>query len=332
MGSADITLRHFFRRHAEAVARTYVPGRDVEVVRWADTQVTAVEQRLDKTLLLLRARRLHALALEIAYRYERDLPDRVHEYQGLSRMAFRDEHPRGAPPLMESVVILLTGRRSRWPRERALRTSWHGRKFSGTRFRIDAVYQRTVAQLAARGSPFWLAFTPLARDATPAAMRKVVAALHAQVPGDKERTDLFAALLVLADVDPWGHNLREEIQAMLDQEPTDMIQVSKTLRDVYNLGARKGIEKGIARGIEKGIAQGIEKGIEQLLRDLFATRLHRALTAPERKALATRAAQDPKRAQRQALALEGEALAAWLLAPRNVKKAPPRKAARSPRA
>jgi hypothetical protein len=320
MGSADITLRHFFRRHAEAVARTYVPGRDVEVVRWADTQVTAVEQRLDKTLLLRRARRLHALALEIAYRYERDLPDRVHEYQGLSRMAFRDEHPRGLPPLMESVVILLTGRRSRWPRERALRTSWHGRKFSGTHFRIDAVYQRTVAQLAARGSPFWLAFTPLARDATPAAMRKVVAALHAQVPGDKERTDLFAALLVLADVDPWGHNLREEIQAMLDQEPTDMIQVSKTLRDVYNLGARK------------GVARGIEKGIARLLRDLFATRLHRALTAPERTALATRAAQDPEHAQQQALALEGEALAAWLLAPQNVKKAPPRKAARSARA
>jgi hypothetical protein len=234
-------------------------------------------------------------------------------------MAFRDEHPRGVPPLMESVVILLTGRRSRWPRERALRTSWHGRKFSGTRFRIDAVYQRTVAQLVARGSPFWLAFTPLARDATPAAMRRVVAALRAHVPNDKERTDLFAALLVLADVDPWGHNLREEIQAMLDQEPTDMIQVSKTLRDVYNLGARKGEEKGIARGIE------------QLLRDLFATRLHRALTARERKALATRAAQDPRQAQQQALALEGEALATWLLAPANVKKAPASRAARSSR-
>jgi hypothetical protein len=55
--------------------------------------VTAVEQRLDKTLLLRRARRLLALELEISYRYERDLPDRIHEYQGLSRMAFRDEHP-----------------------------------------------------------------------------------------------------------------------------------------------------------------------------------------------------------------------------------------------
>jgi hypothetical protein len=300
VGDADITLRHLSRRHAEALARTYVSGARMEIVRWADTQVTATEQRLDKTLLLRRAHRLHALELEIVYRYDRDLPDRVHEYQGLSRMAFRGEHPRTPPPPMETVVILLTGRRSRWPRERVVRTSWHGRKFSGTRFRIDAVYQRTVAQLIARGSPFWLSFTPLARDATPEAMRRVVAALRAQVPDAEARCELFAALLVMADVDPWGHNLRQEIQAMLDREPTDMIRISKTLRDAYDLGAREGEERGLA------------KGVQQMLRDLFATRLHRALTARERKALSAR---DPRQAQQQALALEGEALAAWLLVP-----------------
>jgi hypothetical protein len=64
---------------------------------------------------------------------------------------------------MESGVLLLTGRRQRWPRAHALRTGWRERRWSGTRFRIDAVYQRTVAELFARGSPFWLAFTPLAR-------------------------------------------------------------------------------------------------------------------------------------------------------------------------
>jgi hypothetical protein len=307
MGDADITLRHLSRRHAEAIARTYASGA-IEIVRWADTQVTAVERRLDKTLLVRRARRLHALEIEIQYRYERDLPDRVHEYQGLCRMAFRDAQPAVPPPPMETVVILLTGRRAPWPRERALRTGWRGRKFSGTRFRIDAVYQRTVAQLVARGSPFWLAFTPLARDATPEAMRRVVAMLRAQVPDADARCDLLAALLVLADVDPWGHTLRPEIQAMIDQEPTDLIKISKTLRDAYDLGAR----------------EGLEKGIQQMLRDLFATRLNRALTARERKALSTRAAQNPKQAQKQALALEGEALAAWLLAPEEKATARPR--------
>jgi hypothetical protein len=31
-----------------------------------------------------------------------------------------------------------------------------GEPFSGVRFRIDAVYQRTAAELAARGSPLWM--------------------------------------------------------------------------------------------------------------------------------------------------------------------------------
>ena len=37
--------------------------------------------------------------------------------------------------------------------------------------------------------------------------------VRAQVPACDERCDLFAAMLVLADVDPWGHTLREEIKA-----------------------------------------------------------------------------------------------------------------------
>jgi hypothetical protein len=227
----------------------------------------------------------------------------VHEYQGLSRIAFRAERPRARPPRMETVVILLTGRREPWPERKVLRTSWRGQRFSGTHFRIDAVYQRTVADLDARGSPFWLAFTPLARDASLAAMRGVVSRIRAQVRDDEERWDLFAALLVMADIDPWGHNLRTEIEAMIQEDPTDLIQVSKTLRDAYERGQREGLETGI------------EKGIQQMLRRLFAKRLHRSLTARERRALAARTAVAPEETQDKGLALEGEALAAWLLAP-----------------
>jgi hypothetical protein len=296
MGTADITLRHVSRRHAEALARAYVSGGPVEIVGWDDTQVTAVERRLDKTLLLRRTGRLHALSIEFVYRYERDLPDRVHEYQGMSRMAFRDAHPDRRPPPTETVVILLTGRRKPWPDEIALRTGWRGRRFSGTRFRVDAIYQRTVAELVARGSPLWLAFTPLARDATPEAMRWVVTTLRAQVPDDDDRWDLLGTLLVLADVDPWGHTLRQEIEAMIQyEERTDLMDVSKTLRDAYDRGQRK--------------------GIEQMLRGLFMSRLRRSLTADEQHALATQATRDPEQAQDKALSLEGEALAAWLLSP-----------------
>jgi hypothetical protein len=122
VGDADITLRHLCRRHAEALARPYVTGGPLEIVGWADTQVTAAERRLDKTLLLRVSRRLQALEVEFAYRYERDLPERVHAYQGLSRMAFRAERPGKRPPPMQSVVILLTGRRKRWPWRRGIRS------------------------------------------------------------------------------------------------------------------------------------------------------------------------------------------------------------------
>jgi hypothetical protein len=301
MGDADITLRHLSRRHAGALARSYVPEGPFELVGWADTQVTAVERRLDKTLLLRRAGVLHALEIELEYAYAKDLPDRIHEYQGLSRMAFRAEQPGVAPPLMETVVILLTGRRRPWPEEHTLRTGWRRRRFSRTHFRVDAIYQRTVAELYARGSPFWLAFTPLSPDATVEAMRGVVAAIRAAAPVDDERCDLFAALMVLADVDPWGHHLQEEIEAMIEEEPMDLLKVSKTLRNAY------------------------DKGVEDLLRDLFAERLHRALTAREQEALAARAASAPGEAKKQLFALEGEALAAWLLGPE------PKRSPESPR-
>src|SRR4051812_29336602 len=130
MGDADITLRHITRRHAEALARPYVPEGPIEIVGWADTQVTALERRLDKTLLLRLRGELHALEVEFAYRYESDLPERIHEYGGLSRMALRAERPGAPPPPMETVVILLTGRRRRWPAVRALRTGWQSSRFS----------------------------------------------------------------------------------------------------------------------------------------------------------------------------------------------------------
>src|SRR3712207_5343252 len=98
MGDADITLRHICRRHAEALARPYVAGGPLEVVGWADTQMTTLERRLDKTLLLRLGGELRALEVEFEYRYELDLPERIHDYQALGRMAFRDGRPGEPPP------------------------------------------------------------------------------------------------------------------------------------------------------------------------------------------------------------------------------------------
>ena len=40
----------------------------------------------------------------------------------------------------------------------------------------------------------------------------------------------------MANVNPWGHNLREELRAMLQRSENDLINVSQTLREVFEEG------------------------------------------------------------------------------------------------
>jgi hypothetical protein len=308
MGDADITLRHIVRRHPEALIQPLeVQGR-VEVVGWLDTQVTTLERRLDSAVGLRVEGELRALHVEFAYELTRNMGRRIYVYQALFNLGRASERPGEAVPPIESLVVVLTGRKKPWPPDGKHRTGWPGRRWSGVRYRIDAVYQRTVEELRVRGSVLWLVFTPLARDATVGSVRRVVDELRERVQDAEELADLYTALLVMADVDPWGHTLREEIAAMLESEGRDLIEVSKTLRDAFEKGEKKGIERGIERG-EK-------KGIEKMLARLFVRRLGRALTEREQQALAARTrAQAPEEVEDRALDLEGEALAAWLLDP-----------------
>lgn len=304
MGDADITLRHILRQHPEALIQALdVKGR-VEIVGWLDTQVTAVERRLDKALGLRVEGELRALHVEFEYELATNMGRRVYEYQALFNLGCSREAPAEPAPPIESLIVVLTGRTKPWPADGEHRTSWPERKWSGIHFQIDAVYQRTIEELRSRGSVLWLVFTPLARDATLEAVRRVVEDLRARVPDVEELADLYAALLVMADVDPWGYHLREEIAAMLETGSKDLIEVSKTLRDAFD------------KGIEKGIEKGRREGIEKMLRRIFMRRLGRALTEREQQALEARArAQDPEEVEDRALSLEGEALAAWLLDP-----------------
>ncbi|XXR49720.1 hypothetical protein WMF29_06875 [Sorangium sp. So ce381] len=47
-------------------------------------------------------------------------------------------------------------------------------------------------------------FAPLARDATLAALRQIVAEIHTGAATPEERAELYTALLVMATIDPWG--------------------------------------------------------------------------------------------------------------------------------
>jgi hypothetical protein len=301
MGTADITLRHIVRSHPEALVQALdVQGR-VEVVGWIDTQVTALERRLDKALGLRIDGELRALQteFEVALRVER-MDQRVREYQAMFHLGRSIEAPKQPPPPIESLVVVLTGRRKPWPKVRKVRISWPEGEWAGHRYHIDAVYQRTVAELMARGSPLWLVFAPLACDATVASVRRVVDELRVRVRDPRERAELYAALMVMAEVDPRGYDMGQEIAEMVRYESTELFKLSRTLQEAFAAGEKK----------------GHRRAIRSMLHRLFLRRLGRPLTEAEEKALANRARkQDPEEVEDRALSLEGEALAAWLLDP-----------------
>lgn len=155
-------------------------------------------------------------------------------------------------------------------------------------YRIEPVYQRTVEELAAKGSRLWLIFSPLAVDATPARMVEVVKKLR-QESTPREFEELSVALTVMADADKRRRGLREEIASLL---PEEIIMQSW----VYRQGLEKGIEKGL-----------------KLLERLVERRLGRSMTEKERATLAQQFnILGADRLGDVALDLSPEALAAWL--------------------
>ncbi|MGK3993492.1 hypothetical protein [Sorangium sp. So ce1024] len=323
MGKADITLRHIARRRAGDLARVFVPEhRPVEVLGWIDTQVTKLERRLDKALRLRVGGELRVLHVEFCFALRDDVPDQVFEYLGFLFTALRAEAPGEPVPPIESVAVVLSGRRQRLPAVGVRRTSWPERRFSGAHFRIDAVYQRTVAELRARGSVFWLVFAPLARDATAAAMRDVVAEIGARAATDEERIDLYTALLVMAAVDPWEHNLRKELAMLFDDREMEkkllrrIPMIDEMISEAERQAAQRAAERAEKRGAKRGEQKGAQKAIAELLGRLFARRVGRLPTAEEERWIVERALTiGPGEVEDALLDLDADALVRWLAEP-----------------
>jgi hypothetical protein len=197
---------------------------------------------------------------------------------------------------------------------------------------VDAVYQRTVAELRARSSILWLVFAPLARDADPSSMREIVAQVRACATSEEERGELYAALLVMAIIDPWGHNLRQEIGKMLEDEEHDLFRRTPILGDMIveaeklglERGERLGLERGERLGLERGERLGLERGerlgreeaVAQILGRLFARRIGRRPTTTEERCLVERAeALGAEQVEDALLDLERDALVRWLAKP-----------------
>lgn len=206
---------------------------------------------------------------------------------------------------VDAVLFVLRGRKRRWPGHGCYRISPPGSPFSGLRFRIEAVYQRTVQELCARPGTFWLVFTCLAVDANMESMRHVIDEIRRREPCEEDRSALYFALWTLAELDPWGHGLREEIKMLVQKLDMETAMKSESLRELFQLaredgleegekkGERKGEKKGEKKGERKGVRKGVRKGraqlTEELLRDQLVRHLRRELTDAEQKLLAARA-------------------------------------------
>lgn len=239
---ADLVLRHVSRQFPEQLARALLPpGSPVTAVAWPETQITSRQRRMDRALDITSGEERHYGHVEWQLEMEADVPFRMFEYHTMFATALVGEKPTAeCQPPIRSTVVLLSGPERPWPAEGQYRTSPPGAPFSGVTFAIDAVYQRTVAELEARG-PLWMIFAPLAVDADPEAMKRVLARLRAELPR-RQMEELAVALTVMADVDKRHRGLRSVIVPLLSEE---IVMESW----VYKQGEQKGIEKGRTEGL-----------------------------------------------------------------------------------
>jgi len=293
----DLILRHVTRQFPEQLARALLPpGTIVTSARWSDTQVTARQRRLDRGLEVVVENKRRLEHTEWQLEMLADTPFRVYEYNTLTSLALEAETPAGQDtPRIQSTVVLMSGRETPWPQHGTYRTSPDGEPFSGVTFRIDAVYQRTVTELEARG-PLWAIFAPLAVDADPVRMAEVLDKLRAEHDRPKF-AELAVALAVVATKDQRQRGLSRGILAVLSKE--DVMQSS-----VYQMGKVDGKQEGELKGELKAVIQVCER------------RLGRVLSEGERAVLPQRLGTlGLARLLDVPLELSADALAAWLADP-----------------
>jgi hypothetical protein len=150
----------------------------------------------------------------------------------------------------------------------------------------------------------WLVFTPLARDATAAALREIVAEIHAQAASAEERAELYTALLVMATIDPWRHTLYKELVKMVEDKEEGLLRRTPIIGEM------------IIEAEQRGEDRGKQQAIVELLGRLFARRIGRRPTADEERWILERArSTGPGEVEDALLDLEGDALVRWLAEP-----------------
>jgi hypothetical protein len=268
-----------------------------------------MERRMDKALDLRSDGLRRLLHLEIVVDPTSGLAFRMFEYATMLVIALQAAAEEGAGvrdelPPVQSVALILSGRAKPWSPVAELRTSWpEPAPWSGHRFQVEPVYQRTVDELLARPGTFWLVFAPLAVDANVESMRQVLEELRRREPCDAERAELYAAMLVVAELNTWEHNLEEELRSMMQDTDFETLMKSRTFREVFETGKKEGKK------------EGRRSTIEEMLQRLLMRRMQRELTPDEQAALSSRAATLDGEQASAVLDLDTDALKAWLFGP-----------------
>ena len=306
----DRMLRHASRPHPRALPKPlFGIDEPIEETSWVETQVTGRQRRVDRALCVKSGKKRRWLHVEWTVRLDELIDIRVYEYNHLLNMAahadakaVRKEGKRPPKPIrVNSVVVVLTGPKSGVPKRGSYRTSSKGEPFSGVRYRIEAIYQRAVAEIEAMAadSVFWLVFVPLAVDVDERAIVRALESLQTST-NQRDFEDLAATMFVLA-------TLKEDGQRMMDVISSRVSRSVMLDNWLYKEGRKEGLEKGLERGLEKGRAE--------LLVLQFEQRLSRALTTEEQKCLVARLHKEgPQELAKAVLNLSGAKLAAWLLA------------------
>jgi hypothetical protein len=293
----DLTLRSVTRQFPAELARALLPpGAVIASASWIETQLTQRQRRLDRCLEVVTDGQRLLSHVEWQVEMTADMPFRLYEYNAMAAIALAEgAKPHEPPPRLQTTLVLLSGREKPWPESGTYRTSPDDQPFSGVTFRIEAVYQRTVAELSARG-PLWAIFAPLAVDADPARMKDVVDRLRATQP-PRKFGELAVALTVTAAKDKRRRGLDGVIFSMLSKE--EAMQ-----SPVYEMGERDGEAKGERKGEHKTVLH------------LYELRLGRTLTDAERTTLTRRLeGLGVTRVLNMPCELSADALAAWLADP-----------------
>lgn len=283
----DTMLRYVSRPHAHTLSRNLFGTQDPIVeARWVESQLAARQRRVDRAMVVKLQDEHRWQHIEWTERLTRDVRVRVYEYNHLLVMAAHADaeaahvpgQPRVKPVTVDSIVVVLTGPKQGLPKTGTYRTSARNGRFSGVRFGIEAIYLRTVAEIDAMNSVFWLIFVPLAIDADEQALVRTIETLRTRT-NPRHFDDLLAAMFTIAKLKKDRPNFLTVIESAT-RRPRMIFR-----NELTDKWTREGKEFGRKIGLVEGRKEGLAKAREEqhaLLRGLVERRVRRPLTNDEK--------------------------------------------------